>query len=128
MIGLLVFWSAAGRSLGKEMVRKIGGHVSVLCKPIIQRRLIDCLGSSELSNSVDSDKSRDTFFDEFKSEECYYHNRSNISQNADPKIIAEDGQDQLIAIIGDNLVSQSSTTGTRSTSLKRSASTDLEDI
>ncbi|KAG9294383.1 hypothetical protein G9A89_001888 [Geosiphon pyriformis] len=50
-IGLFIFWSAEGRALGKELIAKIGGHTAAFCKPVMQRRLLDCLQNMEIFES-----------------------------------------------------------------------------
>nr|CAG8454895.1 11465_t:CDS:10 [Entrophospora candida] len=48
---LMVFWSVNGRLLGQKMVEEIRGHVAALCKPIMQKRLLDCLHNTEIFKS-----------------------------------------------------------------------------
>ncbi|CAG8637592.1 3186_t:CDS:2 [Ambispora gerdemannii] len=78
-IGLMVFWSGVGRALGKEMIHRIGGHVAALCKPIMQRRLLDCLQNSEIFRSSESSEPNPPTLaiDRFRIEDYYHHNRPN---------------------------------------------------
>ncbi|CAG8566731.1 8368_t:CDS:2, partial [Racocetra persica] len=46
-IVLIVFWSANGRALGQNLVQEIGGKTCMICKPVMQRRLVHCLYSRD---------------------------------------------------------------------------------
>ncbi|CAB4429500.1 unnamed protein product [Rhizophagus irregularis] len=52
-IALLVFWSANGRALGKDLIYQIGGHTAALCKPIMHKRLLDCLRNNDIFKQSD---------------------------------------------------------------------------
>ncbi|CAG8456003.1 7390_t:CDS:2 [Funneliformis mosseae] len=47
-IAFLVFWSVKGRALGKVLINQIGGHAAALCKPVMQKKLFDCLYNNSL--------------------------------------------------------------------------------
>ncbi|KAG9307824.1 hypothetical protein G9A89_023389 [Geosiphon pyriformis] len=89
-IGLLVFWSAGGRALGKELIRKIGGHTAALCKPVMRQRLLDCLCDKEIFNSAKMDEPKPTVglsINRFRVEDYDYHNRPTLSTDQESTII-----------------------------------------
>ncbi|CAG8480265.1 7235_t:CDS:10 [Ambispora leptoticha] len=100
-IGLMIFWSGVGRALGKEMIHRIGGHVAALCKPIMQRRLLDCLQNTEIFRSSESSEPKTATFaiNRFRIEDYYHHNRPNSERNhREPSIIRKSslGEDEIM--------------------------------
>ncbi|CAB4483024.1 hypothetical protein RhiirA5_503824 [Rhizophagus irregularis] len=53
-ITLMVYWSASGRAIGQKLIKDIGGPIVTLCKPIMQKRLLDCLHNSKIFRSSSS--------------------------------------------------------------------------
>ncbi|CAG8447500.1 9832_t:CDS:2 [Acaulospora colombiana] len=51
-IALMIFCSTGGRTLGEEIVREVGGRIITLHKPIMHKRILDCLYNSEIFNST----------------------------------------------------------------------------
>ncbi|RIA84037.1 hypothetical protein C1645_832863 [Glomus cerebriforme] len=101
-IALLVFWSAKGRALGKDLIYQIGGHTAALCKPIMQRRLLDCLHNNDLFKQTDitsPSKHDEREYNSVKSladirvERYYHQNRSlDTSKNEKDSMIVEGNQ------------------------------------
>lgn len=58
-ITLMVYWSANGRALGQKLMKDIGGPIVALCKPIMQKRLLDCLHNSRIFRSSSSAPNND---------------------------------------------------------------------
>ncbi|CAG8484927.1 10821_t:CDS:10 [Funneliformis caledonium] len=50
-IALMVNSSVKGRALGQELMKDIEGNIATLCKPIMQKRLLDCLHNDEIFKS-----------------------------------------------------------------------------
>ncbi|CAI2172268.1 11427_t:CDS:10 [Funneliformis geosporum] len=50
-VALMVSSSVKGRALGQELMRDIEGSITTLCKPIMQKRLLDCLHNDEIFKS-----------------------------------------------------------------------------
>jgi hypothetical protein len=112
-IALLVFWSAKGRAIGKDLIYQIGGHTAALCKPIMHKRLLDCLCNKDLFKQSDitspSKHDRGEYnyvksLADIRVEKYYHQNRSldtrknekdsmnnqENDQSADPMVIDED--------------------------------------
>jgi hypothetical protein len=104
-IVLMVYWSANGRTLGQKLTSEIGGQITVLCKPIMQKRLLDCLYNNEIFKSSTSSATKHRRnYSSVKSladirVEKYYHNNRPSSAEKEPAIIKQLPEDNNKMII-----------------------------
>src|SRR3954468_23524939 len=95
-IVLMVYWSANGRALGQKLMKEIGGQITALCKPVMQKRLLDCLYNNEIFRSSAPKHKRN--YNSVKSladirVENYYHNNRTSSLEKEPVIIKQSSED-----------------------------------
>ncbi|KAG9302577.1 hypothetical protein G9A89_007281 [Geosiphon pyriformis] len=88
-IGLFVFWSVEGRALGNELIKKIGGHTAALCKPIMQRRLLNCLENMEIFYSAKMDEPQPLgfSFSRFRMKDSDHYDRPKFYSSSESPII-----------------------------------------
>ncbi|RHZ80261.1 hypothetical protein Glove_138g49 [Diversispora epigaea] len=93
-IVLLVFWSAEHRALGQKITKEIGGRISTLSKPVMQKRLLDFLRNNDIFKSSPSSTTTNSTtittspeiniikpFADLAAESFYQSRRSSISTN-----------------------------------------------
>ncbi|GBB92369.1 hypothetical protein RclHR1_00200002 [Rhizophagus clarus] len=126
-ITLMVYWSANGRTLGQKLMKDIGGPIVTLCKPIMQRRLLDCLHNNEIfRSSSPASKHHKRDYSSVKSladirvEKYYHHNRplSSLPAEKELTIIRQSPKDDNEMIVDKDKMLQTSSRD----SLKRTAS------
>ncbi|KAG9288146.1 hypothetical protein G9A89_000941 [Geosiphon pyriformis] len=97
-IGLLVFWSVCGRALGKELIRKIGGNAAAICKPIMQRRLLECLHNNEIFNSTEVAELKSNVgfsINRFRIDDYEQHNRPTPSSSSQESTMTKNTTTEL---------------------------------
>ncbi|RIA99503.1 hypothetical protein C1645_869890 [Glomus cerebriforme] len=100
-IALLVYWSANGRALGQRLVKDIEEPVAALCKPIMQKRLLDCLHNSEIFRSPSTQKHHKRDYSSVKSladmrVEKYYHNNRPLSLLLEKESVRPEDNNEMI--------------------------------
>jgi hypothetical protein len=128
-ITLMVYWSANGRALGQKLMKDIGGPIVALCKPIMQKRLLDCLHNSEIFRSSPSapkrhkrDYSSVKSLADIRVEKYYHHNRpsSSLPVEKELTIIRQSPKDNNEMMIDEDKVTLTSSRDR----LKRTASSN----
>ncbi|CAG8550421.1 4726_t:CDS:10 [Paraglomus occultum] len=93
---LLVFWSSSGRTIGKKLIENLGKNVAAICKPIMQKRILDCISHFDLyvsrpsdENAAGTEEDNSAMYSRF-----YNHNRptaaynlSNLRDSDEPTVI-----------------------------------------
>ncbi|CAG8447513.1 9833_t:CDS:2 [Acaulospora colombiana] len=116
-IVLMAFWSTKGRILGEEIMKEVGGRITTLYKPIMHKRILDCLHDIENFNSTSNKLHAHSII---KSEE-YYQPSTRISEEKDlsTRINANNTEVTAMLIDGEDRVDQVRTPDNSSGSLKR---------
>ncbi|CAI2162842.1 17492_t:CDS:2 [Funneliformis geosporum] len=103
-IAFLVFWSVKGRALGKVLINQIGGHAAALCKPVMQKKLFDCLYNNSLFKQTDTSDTSEYYMREYnairslvdiRTDKFYYNNRPTSSINEKVQMTIEGVEDDL---------------------------------
>ncbi|KAF0366923.1 PAS domain S-box protein [Gigaspora margarita] len=88
-IVLIVFWSANGRTLGNNLVQEIGGKTWMICKPVMQKRLLHCLSSKDFVSEPYAPPIQHEYYSSVKPladlriEDFYRNNRPPFSEEKD---------------------------------------------
>ncbi|CAG8491077.1 21929_t:CDS:2 [Dentiscutata erythropus] len=88
-IVLIVFWSANGRALGQNLVQEIGGKTCIICKPVMQKRLLHCLFSKDFVSEPYAPSIQNEYYSSVKPladlriEDFYRNNRPPFSEEKD---------------------------------------------
>ncbi|RIB01815.1 hypothetical protein C2G38_948383 [Gigaspora rosea] len=88
-IVLIVFWSANGRTLGNNLVQEIGGKTWMICKPVMQKRLLHCLSSKDFVSEPYAPPIQHEYYSSVKPladlriEDFYRTNRPPFSEEKD---------------------------------------------
>ncbi|CAG8582437.1 8117_t:CDS:10 [Paraglomus occultum] len=121
---LMVFWSTAGCSLGKNIIERLGDNVAAICKPITRKRMMECISNFDMlmtgpgnENNEEVEKIHLSAYNK-----CYYHNRPVTSYPDGPAVVRGV---KLSSESESKLKSEAVNVG--SLPIKRSASSELKD-
>ena len=129
-IVLMIFCSMEGYTLGKSMIERIGADVVAVSKPVMQKRLMDCIsnfGTFLVKPGDEDNKEMDINRLSTPYSQFYNHNRPAVcyptKRNGNEPVIVRG----VLPSLEDESESKSKTATTRLVPMKRSASSELKD-
>ena len=128
-IVLMVFWSIEGYTLGKNMIERIGADVAAISKPVMQKRMMDCISNFGMFLVKPGDENnKGTEINSLSTYSQFYnHNRPAVcyptKRNGNEPVIVRG----VLPSLEDESESKSKTATMRLVPMKRSASSELKD-
>ena len=125
----MVFWSIEGYALGKSVIERIGADVVAISKPVMHKRMMDCVSNFGVflvkpgdENSKEPEINSLSAYSQF-----YNHNRPTVCYQTkrdrnEPVIVRG-----VLPSLDDESESKSKTATMRLVPMKRSASSELKD-